>query len=109
MVRRICLSDLPTCLGTLNQRRAWPTFLRHPIAQTDFGGTGISTSCPSPTAFALSLLIPAFSLLYAPHVLTVLLQRIQYAPLPLRSVHSIPCSAELSLEGHLTKLRQQFC
>ena len=55
LVRRICLSDQTTCLGTLFQPRAWPTLLRHPIAQTDYGGTGISTSCPSPTAFALGL------------------------------------------------------
>ena len=75
------------------------------------GGTGISTSCPSPTIFVLglgpdlpwadepspgnlglstcrflaciSLLIPAFSLLHRPHVLSVMLLPVHYAPLPL--------------------------
>ena len=77
------------------------------------GGTGISTCCPSPTTFVLglgpdlpwadepspgnlrlstcmflaciSLLIPAFSLLYRPPVLSVWLQPLHYAPLPLAS------------------------
>ena len=81
---------------------------------TSKGGTGISTCCPSPTIFVLglgpdlpwadepspgnlglstcvflariSLLIPAFSLLYRPRLLTVPLLPIHYAPLPL--VHS---------------------
>ena len=75
------------------------------------GGTGISTSCPSPTTFVLglgpdlpwadepspgnlglstcrflaciALLIPAFSLLHRPAVLTVYLLPMHYAPLPL--------------------------
>ena len=75
------------------------------------GGTGISTSCPSPTTFVLglgpdlpwadepspgnlglstcrflaciSLLIPAFSLLHRPRLLSVPLQPVHYAPLPL--------------------------
>ena len=74
------------------------------------GGTGISTSCPSPTTFVLglgpdlpwadepspgnlglstcrflaciSLLIPAFSLLCSPPVLPVWLLPAHYAPLP---------------------------
>ena len=78
---------------------------------TPIGGTGISTCCPSPTTIVLglgpdlpwadepspgnlglstcmflaciSLLIPAFSLLYRPHVLPVMLLPIHYAPLPL--------------------------
>ena len=78
---------------------------------TPAGGTGISTSFPSPTTSVLglgpdlpwadepspgnlglstcrflaciSLLIPAFSLLYRPAVLPVCLQPIYYAPLPL--------------------------
>ena len=78
---------------------------------THTGGTGISTSCPSPTTVVLglgpdlpwedepspgnlglstcvflahiSLLIPAFSLLYSPPVLSVWLQSVHYAPLPL--------------------------
>ena len=76
------------------------------------GGTGISTSYPSPTTFVLglgpdlpwadepspgnlglstcvflahiSLLIPAFSLLHRPPVLSVWLQPMHYAPLPLQ-------------------------
>ena len=75
------------------------------------GGTGISTSCPSPTTSVLglgpdlpwadepspgnlglstckflayiSLLIPAFSLLHRPRLLPVPLQPMHYAPLPL--------------------------
>ena len=75
------------------------------------GGTGISTSCPSPTISVLglgpdlpwadepspgnlglstcaflariSLLIPAFSLLYSPPLLSLRLQPVHYAPLPL--------------------------
>ena len=75
------------------------------------GGTGISTSSPSPTISVLGLgpdlpwadepspgnlglstgrflaclplLIPAFSLLHSPHVLSVMLQPVHYAPLPL--------------------------
>ena len=74
------------------------------------GGTGISTSCPSTTPFGLALgpdlpwedelypgtlgrlvggiltlltlLTPAFSLLSAPIVLTIYLQRPKNAPLP---------------------------
>ena len=78
---------------------------------TLYGGTGISTSCPSPTTSVLglgpdlpwadepspgnlglstcvflahiSLLIPAFSLLCSPRVLTVTLLPAHYAPLPI--------------------------
>ena len=78
---------------------------------THKGGTGISTSCPSPTISVLglgpdlpwadepspgnlglstcaflariSLLIPAFSLLYSPPLLSLRLQPVHYAPLPL--------------------------
>ena len=78
---------------------------------THIGGTGISTSCPSPTTVALglgpdlpwadepspgnlglstcrflaciSLLIPAFSLLHRPRVLSVTLLPMHDAPLPL--------------------------
>ena len=84
------------------------------------GGTGISTSCPSPTIFVLglgpdlpwadepspgnlglstgmflaclSLLIPAFSLLYRPPVLSIWLLPIQNAPLPRACAHpSLRC------------------
>ena len=81
------------------------------------GGTGISTSCPSPTTSVLglgpdlpwadepspgnlglstcmflaciSLLIPAFSLLYSPPVLSLWLQPVHYAPLPLTFMNTI--------------------
>ena len=43
------------CLDTLYQRRALSILLRPHFIQTTFGGTGISTCCPSPTAFALGL------------------------------------------------------
>ena len=80
-------------------------------------GTGISTCYPSPTAFALglgpdlpwedwpspgnlrlstarvlallSLLMPAFSLLYCPQNLTILLQPVQIAPLPIELNQSL--------------------
>ena len=80
---------------------ALPSFLRHSISY--IGGTGISTCCPSATPFGLvlgpdlpwedepspgtlrqtvdgilthlALLIPAFSLLTAPAVLTINLHR----------------------------------
>ena len=52
-------ADLPTCklrrLDTLDQRRALLILLRPHFSQTTLGGTGISTCCPSPTAFALGL------------------------------------------------------
>ena len=81
-------------------------------------GTGISTSCPSTTAFALalgpdlpredqlysgnlrysaekiltslSLLIPAFSLVYNPPLLTIWLRLVYDAPLPLTCKHVNP-------------------
>ena len=84
---------------------------------TDVGGTGISTSCPSPTTFVLglgpdlpwadepspgnlglstamflallSLLIPAFSLLYSPPLLPLRLQPVHYAPLPLVFLNTV--------------------
>ena len=81
------------------------------------GSAGISTCCPSPTTnvlglgpdlpwadepspgnlglstgmvlTCLSLLIPAFSLLYSPHVLPVMLLPVHNAPLPLAVVNSV--------------------
>ena len=88
---------------------------------TCIGGTGISTSYPSPTIFVLglgpdlpwadepspgnlglstcvflahiSLLIPAFSLLYRPRLLSLPLQPAYDAPLPL----TIACKSEASV------------
>ena len=52
-------ADLPThqphCLDAVNQRRARLILLRPHFIQTNLGGAGISTCCPSPTAFALGL------------------------------------------------------
>ena len=76
MAPRICLGDLPTHLPQDNQRLGRATFLRPPIAGLvpegsvapegvplasrirpgrDQGGTGISTSRPSPTSVDLGL------------------------------------------------------
>ena len=99
----------PTPLNRLYHQPAHAILLCHCLAH--FGGTGISTSCPSPTTSVLSLgpdlpwadepspgnlglstckflayislLIPAFSLLHRPQLLSVLLQPMHYAPLPL--------------------------
>ena len=99
---RICLSSLPTCLDAHFQPRAQPILLRHPISQAHLTSTGISTCCPSPTPFGLSLgpdlpwvdepspgnlrlstgeilthlslLMPAFSLVCSPALLPVHLQ-----------------------------------
>jgi hypothetical protein len=100
-VWRICLLNYLLPLNelfqhSLNLSSCVPTSLKQCI-----GGTGISTCCPSPTLFSLSLgpdlpweddpspgnlrfstvkiltllslLIPAFSLLFRPHVLTIML------------------------------------
>ena len=52
-------ADLPThkphCLDTLYQRRALSILLCPHFTQTTFGGTVISTSCPSPTTLVLGL------------------------------------------------------
>ena len=102
LTARTSLRDLPQCLDGLYHQPALPILLCHCLCQTLAGGTGISTSCPSPTAIALglgpdlpwedepspgnlklstikiltsfSLLIPAFSLVVRPPFLTVRLQ-----------------------------------
>ena len=89
----------PARLDALFHPRAQTTSLCHPIAQSNYIGTGISTCCPSTTPFGLALgpdlpwadepspgnlslsvdeilthlalLTPAFSLLIAPLLLTV--------------------------------------
>ena len=97
---------------------------------THIGGTGISTSYPSPTTSVLglgpdlpwadepspgnlglstcrflaciSLLIPAFSLLHRPRLLTVPLQPMHYAPLPLISEPeaSVVCFSPVTSSAH---------
>ena len=103
----------PNRLYRLYHQPAHAILLRQRIAHK--GGTGISTSCPSPTTSVLglgpdlpwadepspgnlglstcmflaciALLIPAFSLLYSPRLLPVPLQPVHYAPLPLTCVN----------------------
>ena len=107
-------TDCPNRLDRLYHQPAHAILLRQRIAHK--GGTGISTSCPSPTTIVLglgpdlpwadepspgnlglstcrflaciSLLIPAFSLLYSPHVLPVMLLPVHYAPLPLTCIYT---------------------
>ena len=97
---------------------------------THKGGTGISTSYPSPTTIVLglgpdlpwadepspgnlglstgrflaclSLLIPAFSLLHRPRLLTVPLQPMHYAPLPLLTEPeaSVVCFSPVTSSAH---------
>ncbi len=97
---------------------------------THIGGTGISTCCPSPTTVVLglgpdlpwadepspgnlglstamflallSLLIPAFSLLYSPRLLSVPLQPVHYAPLPLLTEPeaSVVCFSPVTSSAH---------
>ena len=102
-------AELPNHLDRLYHQPAHAILLRQRV--THKGGTGISTSCPSPTTIVLglgpdlpwadepspgnlglstavflallSLLIPAFSLLCRPPVLPLWLQPTYYAPLPL--------------------------
>ena len=104
----------PDRLDRLYHQPAHAILLRQRF--THKGGTGISTSCPSPTTSVLglgpdlpwadepspgnlglstamflallSLLIPAFSLLCRPPVLTVWLQPTYYAPLPLTCIYT---------------------
>ena len=109
LCRRVCLPAIPLCLGRSFHSRPGlsscvPTVL-------SICSTGISTCCPSTTSFdlalgpdlpradqlypgnlgysavriltLLSLLIPAFSLLKSPQLLTVLLRPFENAPLPI--------------------------
>ena len=103
----------PQRLDRLYHQPAHAILLRQRV--THKGGTGISTSCPSPTTSVLglgpdlpwadepspgnlglstckflayiSLLIPAFSLLHRPRLLPVPLLPVHYAPLPLTFVN----------------------
>ena len=98
---------------------------------THIGGTGISTCCPSPTTIVLglgpdlpwadepspgnlglstckflaciSLLIPAFSLLHRPPLLTVWLQPMHDAPLPLANSCKSEASVACFSPGHLRR------
>ena len=54
-ILRICLQDYPFLLGEPFQQLARSISLRPLFSQTNNGGTGISTCCPSPTLFSLGL------------------------------------------------------
>ena len=118
----------PNCLDRLYHQPAHAILLRQCVAHK--GGTGISTSCPSPTTVVLglgpdlpwadepspgnlglstgrflaclSLLIPAFSLLHRPRLLSVPLQPMHYAPLPLISEPeaSVVCFSPVTSSAH---------
>ena len=119
----------PNCLHRYYHQPAHAILLCQCI--THIGGTGISTCCPSPTTFVLglgpdlpwadepspgnlglstcvflariSLLIPAVSLLYRPRLLTVPLQPIHYAPLPLHFMQpeaSVVCFSPVTSSAH---------
>ena len=118
----------PNCLDRLYHQPAHAILLCQCFPHK--GGTGISTRCPSPTTVVLglgpdlpwadepspgnlglstgrflaclSLLIPAFSLLHRPQLLTVLLQPMHYAPLPLISEPeaSVVCFSPVTSSAH---------
>ena len=99
-------------LATDFHSRGLTILLCHRFIYSIFGGIGISTDCPSSTLFSLdlgpdlpwadepspgilrlstvgflaplSLLMPAFSLVYRPHTLPIMLPPIYIAPLPIR-------------------------
>ena len=118
----------PNCLHRLYHQPAHAILLCQCI--THIGGTGISTCCPSPTTVVLglgpdlpwadepspgnlglstcvflahiSLLIPAFSLLCRPRILSVPLPPAHYAPLPL-ALSKPEASAVCFSPGHLRR------
>ena len=124
----ICLpSSLPLAPGLLSRLRIWrrvPTVLC-------VRGTGISTCCPSATLLSLalgpdlpradqlypgnlgysavriltllSLLIPAFSLPYAPPLLTVRLRHLRNAPLPMHLMTHPAASVVCFSPGHFRR------
>ena len=118
----------PNRLNRLYHQPAHAILLRQRVAHK--GGTGISTSCPSPTTIVLglgpdlpwadepspgnlglstamflawlSLLIPALSLLYSPLLLSVQLQPVHNAPLP-RTTSAPAASVSCFSPGHLRR------
>ena len=118
--RSAYFTTLPTRrLDAVNHLRARIILLCHCLTQTPVAGAGISTCCPSPTTFVLglgpdlpwvdepspgnlglstamfltwlSLLIPAFSLVYSPAVLPLYLQPVYDAPLPTTGIYNAFC------------------
>ena len=121
-------TEQPLLLHGLYHQPAHAILLCHCLVHK--GGTGISTSCPSPTTLVLglgpdlpwadepspgnlglstckflaciSLLIPAFSLLHRPQFLSVLLLPMHDAPLPLHIVQP-EASVVCFSPGHLRR------
>ena len=126
LVRSPSALRLPTgvlhCLPTLRLGRTFPSVRSvypsvSPLHTSSFGGTGISTRCPSPTPFGLglgpdlpwadepspgnlrlstgeflaplSLLMPAFSLPCSPPPLPIRLLPAYIAPLPIELLQSL--------------------
>ena len=113
----------PHCLDALFRLRASSIFPCHCFINS-LGSTGLSTCCPSRTPFGLrlgpdllradepspenlrlstaeflaplSLLMPAFSLLYSPPLLPVRLLPVYIAPLPMRFAHPHASVSSLS-------------
>ena len=112
----------PRFIDRLYHQPAHAILLCQCVTQT--GGTGISTSFPSPTTLVLglgpdlpwadepspgilglstckflaciALLIPAFSLLQRPHVLSIMLLPMHYAPLPIPAIYTACVAFRLS-------------
>ena len=110
-------TSLQPTLDTFTQLTITALELSFCVTASFLGSAGISTCYPSPTTLVLglgpdlpwadepspgnlglstamflawlSLLIPAFSLVYCPHVLSVMLQPVHIAPLPLPAMISI--------------------
>ena len=120
----------PRCLYRVDHHPAQAILLCHCLTQTILGSAGISTCCPSPTTSVLglgpdlpwvdepspgnlglstamflawlSLLIPAFSLVYSPQVLSILLLPSTHCSSTTRLRASIASVSRLS-PGHLRR------
>ena len=134
MLPRLRTSLQPT-LDTFTQLTITALELSFCVTASFLGSAGISTCYPSPTTLVLglgpdlpwadepspgnlglstamflawlALLIPAFSLVYCPHVLTVMLQPVHIAPLPLtitvNNHHQSAASVSCFSPGHLRR------
>ena len=117
------------CLPRSSHSRVWLSFCVPTVLMIH--GAGISTCCPSATSFDLtlgpdlpradqlysgnlgysagriltflSLLIPAFSLLKSPQLLTVLLPRVCNAPLPIQQTLNSSASVSCFSPGHFRR------
>ena len=117
-------------LGACTELTITPLRLSFCVTASFFGSAGIYTCCPSPTTAVLglgpdlpwvdepspgnlglstaeflaplSLLIPAFSLLYSPLCFTIQLQPVQNAPLP-RAISASIASVSRFSPGHFRR------